>query len=259
VVLISLAGKPFIVVHPCSQQVKLGQEFSLCIEVAASPQPCSFHWYKNHAKMEGQVGSKLVLPAAKLSDAAEYYCSVANSAGFADSEIAFVTVLDPRPPPSSVPQAQWQYQSQADPLPEDRMSLQSYGGYPYPQQQQFPVQGPPSLGDYMVQPFREPQLIVVHPNRDYRQYQQLPPDWEYRREIHVSAEDEDRPGGQGEGGRSVVSEFSVEGAGERGTKGASFGTVVAEKQEEAAVGGGGGWFGGIKSLTVLVVSLLGSG
>ena len=240
-------------VHPHSQKVQLGWEFSLSVEVAASPQPCSFHWYKNHTKMEGQTGTKLVVPLAKLSDTAEYYCSVTNSAGVADSEIAFVTVLDPpppQPPPStsSVPPPQWQFKGQADLLPEDRMTLQqSYGGYPYPQQhQQVPGQGPPpSLGDYMVQPFGEPQVQVggVCPKGDYGHYQQLPPDWEYRRnDVYVSAEDEDQPGGQGEGGRSVV---LLEGAGERGTLMSSFGAGgVEEKTKEETVGGSGGQFRG---------------
>lgn len=88
----SSSVKPCILVHPLSQHILYGQEVSLSIKVEALPEPCSFQWYKNHGALEGKTDFKLVIHSAVDADSGEYYCTVINSGGFVDSNIAFVTV-----------------------------------------------------------------------------------------------------------------------------------------------------------------------
>ena len=173
----------------------VGQELYLNVETDVSPQTCSFQWYKDHARLEGQTGPKLVVPFAKESDAAEYYCSVTNAVGMVDSDIAFVSLKPSRillPPSRSEKQFTGQTLHRERP---EGVALQQHGGRMYSQQQrqQFASQGHVGDSGYFVNPMRGP----AGGGGDYRGVQP-PQDWGYRHNMYESATDEDQPGGQGE-------------------------------------------------------------
>ena len=108
-VLLSHTAKPHITVQPKSQQVSCGQQFSLSIEVGPSPSShhhhCSFQWFKDYTQLEGRTSAKLQVKSAMASDAGEYYCVAYNKGGSADSEIAFVKILNPHLLTTPHPQA----------------------------------------------------------------------------------------------------------------------------------------------------------
>lgn len=88
-------AKPVITLHPQSQQVVYGQEFSLGVAVRSPSHPTTFQWFKNFTQMQGKSGPTVVVKSAVDSDAGEYYCVAANKGGSVDSDIAFVKLLNP--------------------------------------------------------------------------------------------------------------------------------------------------------------------
>lgn len=88
--------------HPITQQVIFGQEFSLSVAVKSPSHQCTFQWYKNYARLHGKTDTKLIVKSAVDSDTGEYFCMVANKGGSSDSEIAFVKVVNPHTGPSFV-------------------------------------------------------------------------------------------------------------------------------------------------------------
>ncbi len=191
------AGKPSIVVHPLSQRVRPGQEVCLSVEVGVTPYACSFQWYKNYTKLDGLNKHVLIIHSAKPSDVAEYYCSVTNTAGMVDSNIAFVSIDDSRAPHPHASHPDHRFVDQPERLDS---FLQQYGTHSYPQNQPFVEQGGRiGHGDYYVNPIGKSGLLSGSGGMEHRGYQPFT-NWEFQRNVYESTADEDQPGGQGETG-----------------------------------------------------------
>lgn len=94
-IIFAVSAKPRLTVHPQSQQVIYGQEFSLSIQVDSPTHQCTFQWYKNHLCLHSKTSPRLLIKSAVDSDAGEYYCMATNKGGSSDSEITFVKVVNP--------------------------------------------------------------------------------------------------------------------------------------------------------------------
>jgi len=93
-----VAVVPSITQHPQSQTVTEGADVTLSVVATGTP-PLSYHWKKDGAAVGGNSDT-LTLNAVTLAQAGNYFVVVSNSAGFATSDTATLTVNALNQPPS---------------------------------------------------------------------------------------------------------------------------------------------------------------
>lgn len=91
---------PRILTPPADQFVRVGDAVTISVS-AAGPPPLTYQWLKNNVVMAGKTSSTLSIPAAQLTDAANYTVKiVTNGAGSITSAPGGLSVLNS---PASVP------------------------------------------------------------------------------------------------------------------------------------------------------------
>lgn len=93
------ASAPVITRHPAAMSVTAGQSIQFSVEASGS-QPFAFQWRRNGVPITGATLSKLALPNARVSDAANspgYSVVVSNSAGSATGGPAALSVVETAP------------------------------------------------------------------------------------------------------------------------------------------------------------------
>ncbi|MBI5800233.1 MAG: immunoglobulin domain-containing protein [Verrucomicrobia bacterium] len=101
------ADAPAITAHPQSQTVNAGASVTFTV-VASGTAPLSHQWRKDGANLPGATGTSLALTSVQPADAGSYSVVVSNSAGFATSAAATLTVNVPVTPPVVTVQPQSQ-------------------------------------------------------------------------------------------------------------------------------------------------------
>jgi len=91
----SIAGPPFITMHPTSQTVAIGQPASFGV-VADGAKPLQFQWFVNGFPIPGATNPVFQIPSTTDSDNGNiYFVRVSNPAGSVDSQSATLTVIHP--------------------------------------------------------------------------------------------------------------------------------------------------------------------
>jgi hypothetical protein len=86
----ALSGAPAITTQPASQILTDGQDLNLSV-VATGDATLHYQWRKNNAAI-GSDAATFSITSAKVADTGSYTVTVSNSAGFVDSETAYVTI-----------------------------------------------------------------------------------------------------------------------------------------------------------------------
>ncbi len=90
---------PAITTQPASQTVMVGDNVTFSVGASGSS-PRTYQWKKDGSNLSGATAAILTLTATTLADAGSYTVTVTNSAGFADSNAAVLTVNAPPSQPA---------------------------------------------------------------------------------------------------------------------------------------------------------------
>ncbi len=88
---LTVLGVPVVTLQPQDQQLYVGEDLNLRVEAAGTP-PLSYLWRFNGVNIPGATNSTLLVSNLTTNEAGEYFVIVANAAGVALSQKAFVTV-----------------------------------------------------------------------------------------------------------------------------------------------------------------------
>ncbi|KAA0714902.1 Mucosa-associated lymphoid tissue lymphoma translocation protein 1 [Triplophysa tibetana] len=87
-------GNPYMVIHPISQRVKLGEAFTLECKALGKPTP-TFQWYRNGQPLGEQTSEILEIKHATTDHAGSYLCAVSNILEEVWCEAAEIEVASP--------------------------------------------------------------------------------------------------------------------------------------------------------------------
>jgi hypothetical protein len=76
-----------------SATVIVGKTVTIAITASAGTDPMTYVWYKDGKVIAGQTKTNFIIPSAGMSDSGVYSVKVSNSAGFALSDLATITVV----------------------------------------------------------------------------------------------------------------------------------------------------------------------
>ena len=88
---LTVLGVPVVTLQPQDQQLYVGEDLNLRVAAAGTP-PLSYLWRFNNVNIPGGTNATLRVPNVTTNDAGEYFAIVANAAGVALSQKAFVSV-----------------------------------------------------------------------------------------------------------------------------------------------------------------------
>ena len=88
---LTVLGVPVVILHPQDQQLYVGEDLNLRVAAAGTP-PLSYLWRFNGVNIPGGTNATLLVSNVTTNEAGEYFVIVANPAGVALSQKAFVTV-----------------------------------------------------------------------------------------------------------------------------------------------------------------------
>lgn len=93
----ALQPGPFVVSHPTSSTVCLGETITMQVSTSDSPS-LNYQWRRNAQDLPNTNSPTLTIPQCTMADAGEYDCVISNACGSATSNTATVRVLpDLRP------------------------------------------------------------------------------------------------------------------------------------------------------------------
>lgn len=87
-------GEPYIVIHPVSQKVPLGEAFTLECTALGKPTP-TYQWYRNGQLLQEQTSETLEIKNASTDHAGSYLCAVSNTLDERWCEAAEIEVAPP--------------------------------------------------------------------------------------------------------------------------------------------------------------------
>lgn len=76
-----------------SASVVVGKTVTIAIKASAGTDPMTYVWYKDGKVIAGQTKTNFIIPSAGMNDSGVYSVKVSNSAGFALSDLATITVV----------------------------------------------------------------------------------------------------------------------------------------------------------------------
>ena len=92
-----LAVKPRITLQPQSLKVVYGQLARVFVEVDNASHYTTYQWYRNNEILRGKVGPELLISSSVDSDRGNYVCVITNQAGYTESQVARIDVVDIHP------------------------------------------------------------------------------------------------------------------------------------------------------------------
>jgi hypothetical protein len=76
-----------------SATVVVGKTVTIAIHASAGTDPMTYVWYKDGKVINGQTRTNFIISSASLTDSGVYSVKVSNSAGFAISDLATISVV----------------------------------------------------------------------------------------------------------------------------------------------------------------------
>lgn len=88
---IYIMALPEVTTHPEDESVCVGEYAEMAV-AGTGEDPLDYLWYRNGSAVSGQTNSTLEYPSAQVNQTGEYFCRIANTCGYEDSETAILNI-----------------------------------------------------------------------------------------------------------------------------------------------------------------------